>query len=302
MSDTPFGEDTYGLLKRFRFIRSFLAERSPRSVLDVGCGTGNNLTVPLSLEFPETRFVGIDPDRVSVDYARQKNERDNLSFCVTEELPAHETFDVVIASEVIEHVEDPKQFLQLLQSRLSPSGRLVLTLPNGFGPFEWGSFCQTVLYLMGLLTVLQKMKHRLLGRRVVVNSCAGVDDFSKWLDEDYHGIASGHDTLAISPHLNFFSYSKIRRLIRSSAFEIEQFRPRTFLCGFGFDQTLHSRMIDWNARIADHLPARANSGWMFILQKSERQPTGYVYRRSWYARFRRYLNEKRWGLLPVTHD
>ena len=54
-------------------------------------------------------------------------------------------------------------------------------------------------------------------------------------------------------------------------------------------------MVRWNARIADSLPARMNSGWMFILQEGGRE-TEYSYRRNLYARFRRYLNEKQWGL------
>ena len=276
-------EDTYGLVKRFHFIRNFLAEQSPRSVLDVGCGTGNNLTVPLASEFPETQFVGTDADETSIEFAQKKNGSQNLSFRITDSIADDEKFDVVIASEVIEHVEDPKEFLQFLNSKLAPGGRIVLTLPNGYGPFELGSFCQTVLHLTGMLTVLRKIKHILVGQRKPVQN---------------HGepvAEPGHDTLAISPHLNFFSFTKIKKLIRSSALKIEQYKPRTFLCGFGFDQTVRSRMIGWNARVADKLPSRINSGWMFILQNGG-QETEYVYHRNWYARFRRYLNEKQWGL------
>ncbi|GAB4135643.1 MAG: hypothetical protein Tsb009_02130 [Planctomycetaceae bacterium] len=286
MQDANSHEDTYGLVKRFHFIRDFLAEQKPKSVLDVGCGTGNNLTVPLSREFPETQFVGTDADVTSIEYAQRKNGSDNLSFRLTDLLEDNEKFDVVIASEVIEHVEDPKDFLRFLNSKLAPGGRIVLTLPNGYGPFELGSFCQTVLHLTGMLTVLRKIKHVLVGQRKPANTSEA---------DGGEPASAGHDTLAISPHLNFFSYKKIKKLIRSSALKIERYKPRTFLCGFGFDQTIRSKMIHWNARIADKLPARMNSGWMFILQNGGRE-TEYTYRRNWYARFRRYLNEKQWGL------
>lgn len=284
MTNDPVQEDTYGLLKRFRFIREFLAETAPHSVLDVGCGTGNNLTVPLAKEFPHIRFVAADADKASVEFAQANNSSENLTFRLTDDVSAHEKFDVVIASEVIEHVEDPKDFLKFLRSRLAPGGRVVLTLPNGYGPFELGSFCQTVLQLTGLLRILLWVKRAIFGQRKPAEDAVAGAVAPK-----------GHDTLAVSPHLNFFSYSKIKKLIRSSAFKIERFKPRTFLCGFGFDQTVRSRMVHWNARVADSLPARCNSGWMFILQDGGRE-SAYTYRRNWYARFRRYLNEKQWGL------
>lgn len=42
-------------------------------------------------------------------------------------------FDVVVAGEVIEHVEDPYRFLRGLRSRLKPEGKLQLSTPNPFG-------------------------------------------------------------------------------------------------------------------------------------------------------------------------
>ncbi|MBK6425576.1 MAG: methyltransferase domain-containing protein [Blastocatellia bacterium] len=41
------------------------------------------------------------------------------------------TFDLVIASEVIEHVAHPDQFLAHLARFLEPQGRIVVTTPNG---------------------------------------------------------------------------------------------------------------------------------------------------------------------------
>eukprot|EP00913_Durusdinium_trenchii_P013404 g12585.t1 len=178
--------NTYGLLKRFRFIREFLAETSPKSVLDVGCGTGNNLTVPLAKEFPHIRFVAADADRASIEFAQANNTSENLSFRLTDDVSAHEKFDVVIASEVIEHVEDPKDFLKFLGSRLAPGGRVVLTLPNGYGPFELGSFCQTVLQLTGLLRILLWVKRAIFGQRKPAEDAVAGAVAPK-----------GHDTLAV---------------------------------------------------------------------------------------------------------
>ena len=42
-------------------------------------------------------------------------------------------FDVVVAGEVIEHVEDPYRFLRGLRQRLQPTGTLRLSTPNPLG-------------------------------------------------------------------------------------------------------------------------------------------------------------------------
>lgn len=283
-------ECTYGLVKRLRFVEEFITEQGPKSVLDIGCGTGNNLTVPLARRFPEVRFVGADADPTSIEFARTHNAAANLEFRLTEELAADERFDLIIASEVIEHVEEPKRFLEFLNGRLAPGGRIVLTLPNGYGPFEFGSFVQTVLDLAGLLRILQRIKHALVGRRASPSDAGGADAAA-----GDAAAAAGHDTLALSPHLNYFSFSTIRRLIESAALRVERYRPRTFLCGFGFDQTLRWKLPGWNAKVADYLPARLNSGWMFVLRNGG-ETSEFDYRRGPYARLRRYLNRKRYGV------
>src|SRR5690242_8930171 len=132
MAETSYGDD-----RRFAFLAEIIARQRPTRILDIGCGTGTGLTRPLAEAFPASRFIGTDADRESIAWA-QRNQRDcaNLAFCLPEELAASEHFDLILASEVIEHVADPAGFLAAQRARLDDGGRLVLTLPNGYGPFE----------------------------------------------------------------------------------------------------------------------------------------------------------------------
>jgi SAM-dependent methyltransferase len=268
-------EDIYGISKRLDFVVNVVSDRRAKRVLDVGCGTGENLTSLLARRFPETQFVAIDSDAASIAFATRENPADNARYLVEADAVDLGTFDLVIASEVIEHVEDPDDFLGKLRGFLAPDGRVVLTLPNGQGPFELASFVETVMHLTGAYRVLRTIK--------------------RWIRPSKAGpIAAG--TLAVSPHINFFSYRKIQSVTAASGFRILAYRPRTFLCGFVFDQLMQSkRVIDWNARISDRLPPQMASAWMFLLAPSPR-PGGPIYKRNAYARLRRYLNEKRWGL------
>ena len=53
-------------------------------------------------------------------------------------------FDVVVAGELIEHLENPGLFLSGVQDVLRPGGRLILTTPNVLGALFWlkyGVFC-----------------------------------------------------------------------------------------------------------------------------------------------------------------
>ncbi len=268
-------ESVYGLSKRLEFVAGIVADFQPQRVLDVGCGTGANLTAPLAQRFPATNFIGIDSDPASIGYANRENSASNAQYFVETTFDDTGTFDLVIASEVIEHVEDPDAFLNSLRAFLAPDGKLVLTLPNGFGPFELASFAETVMHLTGIYRALRAFKRMLR---------PGVVSF----------VTS--DTLAISPHINFFSYGQIRSVISGGGFQVLAYRPRTFLCGFGFDHLIRSqRIIAWNAEIADRLPPQLASAWMFLLSPCVRIG-GKACRRSFFARVRRFLNEKRWHL------
>jgi hypothetical protein len=50
----------------------------------------------------------------------------------------------------------------------------------------------------------------------------------------------------------------------------------SFLAGpiIGHVLARSTRLIDWNARVTDHLPFLFASGWYFALKRSERDTTG----------------------------
>jgi SAM-dependent methyltransferase len=278
-------ENSYGVRKRLEFVAAIATPAECAHILEIGCGTGAMLSHPLACRFEEKHFVAIDTDAASIDFAQSNYARPNLQFGDPSLLETENLFDLVIASEVIEHVEDPDEFLVAQKGRLAPGGRIVLTLPNGNGPCELSVGLEALLRLCGLYRLL-RVPYRMMG----LGQSRPVPANSETPGAGFHE----RDSLAISPHINFFSGRQIRRLIARAGLNVELYRPRTLFCGFGFSNLMRSRrLVAWNAKLADVLPGIFASDWMFILVPG-RVRAAKCYHRGPITRLRRRLNEKRW--------
>ncbi len=102
-------------------------------ILEVGCGAG---LLCLELAQKAQSVTGIDVSHVVLNFASQVQEivraanvtfqhgdAENLAF-------AHERFDLVICSEVLEHLLDPERALAEIQRVVKPGGTVVLTTPS----------------------------------------------------------------------------------------------------------------------------------------------------------------------------
>lgn len=97
-------------------------------VLDVGCGYG---AVASSIATrTSARVTGIDMDAGNVDKARRRFSAANLTF-IHGTAPgdlASEHFDVIVLSNVLEHIESRHEFLRQLIVKTTPS-RLLIRVP-----------------------------------------------------------------------------------------------------------------------------------------------------------------------------
>lgn len=86
----------------------------PAAIGDVGCGAGEILNL-LSARFPQARLWGYD---IAADAVAEARRRANDRFTVhLGEVPADAAFDLLLCSDVFEHVEDHFGFLRRIRDR-----------------------------------------------------------------------------------------------------------------------------------------------------------------------------------------
>jgi SAM-dependent methyltransferase len=101
-----------------------------KRVLDAGCGAGYG-SAELADVAESVRGIDIAPE--AVEYARAHYPLRNVAFeqASCTQLPyADGAFDLVVAFEVIEHLEKWRDFLQEVRRVLTPAGQLIVSTPN----------------------------------------------------------------------------------------------------------------------------------------------------------------------------
>jgi SAM-dependent methyltransferase len=98
-------------------------------VLDLGCRTG-----ALTQHYAEgNTLVGVDVDRSALEQAEARLGIETVWADVEDELPfPDDSFDVVVAGELLEHLADPVAVVAHVTRALRPGGRFVGSVPNAF--------------------------------------------------------------------------------------------------------------------------------------------------------------------------
>jgi len=182
-----------------RSIQDFSATKKLK-ILDLGCGKGN-ISFPLAaLGY---NVSGIDIDKATIDYLNRRKKHlglKNLDFVQAdaenpEALKKFGQFDVVIASEVLEHFKNPAETLKSLKVLLEPEGILILSVPNVLSPEE------------GLRMISLRTSPGRALRRFVKRKMSG--KFNNNL------VQARSET----PHLHFWTWFSFKQLLRAEDFQ-----------------------------------------------------------------------------------
>ncbi|MBI2037829.1 MAG: class I SAM-dependent methyltransferase [Candidatus Magasanikbacteria bacterium] len=106
-------------------IKKYVKSGEPVKILDVGCGTGAVLEQMASNNF---LVSGIDMNDTALEYCRQKGFSVEKGFA--DRMPySAETFDIVFALDVLEHLDNPELAVKEVRRVLKPGGLFIVTVP-----------------------------------------------------------------------------------------------------------------------------------------------------------------------------
>ena len=115
-------------------------------MLDAGCGDGYWLTRLMGLE--GLSIVGVDYNPLRVERAKIVASNAKVIFSDLSNLSVCDQYDVVLLSQVIEHVTDDMNLLHIMRSILRPGGVMILGTPN-----EGSRLQQWMLHRTGALAI-----------------------------------------------------------------------------------------------------------------------------------------------------
>lgn len=116
-----------------RWIERWAPPGSPRTALEIGCGTGRLLPV-LAERFPRVVAVDAYDESLQVAARRLENEPGKTSVALAQadlhRIPLPDgTFDLTVALDVLEHLDDERPALAELHRLTRPGGGLLVSVP-----------------------------------------------------------------------------------------------------------------------------------------------------------------------------
>jgi len=119
-----FSHITYQRYKEL--LLSFESSRKTNKILDIGCGYGFFLTVAKELGW---EVYGTELSNKAAEHCIKNGISMHLGDLDTNTFSEHE-FDVIVAIELIEHINTPKAFAEQTHRLLRKGGKLYITTPN----------------------------------------------------------------------------------------------------------------------------------------------------------------------------
>ncbi len=251
-------ENIYGHTKKLKYILSKVAEYSssgekPLNLLDFGCGNGSAISQYLIQD--HIQYYGVDIHQPSLTYANEHFGNDHTVFL--DHVPQDVKFDIMVYSDVLEHVYHPLDLLKSHTLQLKDDGIVIGSIPNGYGPFEQenrlaellsGSYTEKLyeLFIRGI-----KRYYKIIGHQL--------PEFGE--KEIPYNSDSGH--------VQFYTKRSINEILKEVGLSIIDFQNGSFIGAPPVTAWIFvgEKMGELNSKIADFVPSQLASMWYFTARK-----------------------------------
>lgn len=216
------------------------------NILEIGCGNGTVVSLPLAeLGYNVT---GVDLHKPSIELAKTKNIFENAQFVCQDlsEFSANQLYNVVILSDILEHVEHPEKLMAMAASCTEQGGLILISIPNGYGPSELERKFLEFFRIDKFLYWLRSYVSSVLGRK-----------------SDAYNSDSGH--------IQFFRMKEIVGLIDGADLYLKK-KEKGSLFGGGITYPigiLCPWIVEPSLRLAQKLPFSIVSTWYFSCERKK---------------------------------
>lgn len=135
------------LVDRVTFLKN---ESEGRKVLHLGCtnwpytadSIAQGMLLHSELETIASELYGFDFDQEGIDFLAANGSKNlfRADLEKLEEVPLADTFDVIIAGEMIEHLNNPGRFFEGIRRFMNPGTRLVITTINAYSAMRFAMY------------------------------------------------------------------------------------------------------------------------------------------------------------------
>jgi 2-polyprenyl-3-methyl-5-hydroxy-6-metoxy-1,4-benzoquinol methylase len=250
-------ENVYGHLQRLHWLRGHLSKED--RVVEFGCGTGRLITLPLRSWGYDV--VGVDLDEGSIEHGRlllRNAGLDPEALLAADLRELSGPFDAVIASEILEHLDDDElgSSLKLIREKLVPGGKLLVTTPNGYSLFELENL---LWYRTGVDRLYRRLRTRGFATRLRRTKARRAD----WSENQELM------TLADSPHRQRFTWRSIHETLKRVGFDVVEAQGAILFCGPFTDMAFSGlrRVTELNKRLGRRFPRIASDFYLAAVRR-----------------------------------
>ena len=221
------------------------------NVLEIGCGVGNISMVLASFGYD---VLGVDLCQDSINEANRRKTNHQLSNIDFQHKDANELkgnqkkYDVVICSEILEHLNSPLELLELSSSLLTTEGILIITTPNGFGISE---LLKRIFKPIVQNPKIYRYYYQFGGNKISLQSM----NFGEggW-------------------HIQYFTKKGLYKLFNRAGFDVISEQSSNIISGIipiNLIIQKSSKLCKADLFLADQMPSFLANGWYFSLQRKQ---------------------------------